>query len=231
MGNLSCQNYYCQDISFKPEWFSENSWNIEYKYTNLNNDSNEVIQLPYYINKGILKINESKEFKLIISKKLLIDFYVSKYITIPFNFNYNILSNSPNSPNSPNSTKINIYLIFSTDNISINYNPINNAIKNDLPKLFFINIILEKNKMLLKNSFSENIIKKKIKPDTINNITFDLENTINFLYIKQHMKSHDIDEKYFIDNIFDENQSIYLSILIESNKDLNKSEFLNISFD
>jgi len=225
MGNLSCQNYYCQDISFKPEWFSENSWNIEYKYSNLHNDSNEIIQLPYYINKGILKINEAKEFRLIISKKLLINFYVSKYITIPFNFNYNILSNSTNS------TKINIYLIFSTDNISINYNPINNAIKNDLPKLFFINIILEKNKMLLKNSFSENTIKKKIKPDTINNITFDLENTINFLYIKQHMISHDIDEKYFIDNIFDENESIYLSILIESNKDLNKSEFLNISFD
>lgn len=45
------------------------------------------------------------------------------------------------------------------------------------------------------------------------------------------MISHDIDEKYFIDNIFNENESIYLSILIELNKDLNKSEFLNISFD
>lgn len=101
MGNLSCQNYYCQDISFKPEWFSENSWNIEFKYTNVNNDSNEIIKVPYYINKGILKIKEAKEFKLIISKKLLIDFYVSKYITIPFNFNY-----------SANSSKINIYLIF-----------------------------------------------------------------------------------------------------------------------
>ena len=26
--NFMCENYYCQSVSYKPEWFSENSWNI-----------------------------------------------------------------------------------------------------------------------------------------------------------------------------------------------------------
>ncbi len=215
MGNLSCQNYYCQDISFKPEWFSDKSWNIEY--------NNNIIKPPYYIDKGVLKINNTSEFKLLLSKELLIDFEIEKYITIPFNFNYNILSNI---------SKINIYLIFSTENISIKYNNnINEYIDNKLNKLFYINIILEKNKMLLKHSFSENIIKKKIKSDTNNNITYNLENTIKFIYIKEYIISHDINEKYFIDNIFNENEQIYLNILIESNKGFNESEYLNINFD
>jgi hypothetical protein len=47
MGNINfkdivCDNYYCQPISFKPEWFSENSWNINYVYYDIANTKNKI---------------------------------------------------------------------------------------------------------------------------------------------------------------------------------------------
>jgi hypothetical protein len=235
MGNISCQNYYCQDVSFKPEWLSENSWNIEYINPNkdIELDSNKKYS-NYSIDKGILKIDDCPAFKLLLSKKLLIDFSVTECITIPFNFSYNILSNTLNT------SKINIYLIFSIDNLSINY--ISNFLENKISKklsnkLFYIDIELEKSKIMISHSFSENIIiKKKIISNNTHNITLDLENKINILYIKEHMLSHDINEQYFIDNIFNndnnnDNNSIYLNLFIHSDTDLNKSEYLKINFD
>lgn len=216
MGNISCQNYYCQDVSFKPEWLSENSWNIE--------SHQDKSSLDYSINKGILKINNCPLFKLLLNKKLLIDFSLTESITIPFNFSYNILSNQ---------SKINIYLIFSIDNLSIDC--ISNFLLGNkhINKLFYINIQLEKSKIIIKHSFSENIIKKKnIISNNNHNITFYLENKINILYIKENMLSHDINEQYFIDNIFNNNDnSIYLNLFIHSDNNLNKSEYLKINFD
>jgi len=227
MGNISCQNYYCQDVSFKPEWLSENSWNIEYINPNKDIESNSSKKcLDYSIDKGILKINNCPSFKLLLNKKLLIDFSMTECIKIPFNFSYNILSTT---------SKINIYLIFSIENLSINY--ISNFLEKNLSKklsneLFYINIELEKNKIILNHSFSENIIiKKKIISNNTNNITFNLENKINILYIKENMILHDINEQYFINNIFNDNNSIYLNLFIYSDNNLDKSEYLKINFD
>ena len=65
MGNhFACNNYYCGDITFKPEWFSENSWKIEYN----------IEHKPYIIDKGLLKISNTSMFHLLLTKKLLIDF-------------------------------------------------------------------------------------------------------------------------------------------------------------
>ena len=68
MGNINynnfiCDNYYCQSVSFKPEWLSEASWSITYNYQ----DSIK----PYIIDKGILKINHVYNFDILFSKKLL----------------------------------------------------------------------------------------------------------------------------------------------------------------
>ena len=104
--NIICDNYYCQSVSFKPEWFSESSWTIDYKYNivdsrkNISNDNTKNViikdiqiddeninsnnlQKPYFIDKGILKINNVPSFDLLLSKKLLIDFNEIKYISIP----------------------------------------------------------------------------------------------------------------------------------------------------
>ena len=95
MGNIAlCENYYCHHISFKPEWLSENSWNIEY-----NNDNK-----PYIIEKGILKIKNFHAFDLLLSKKILIHF---DKISIPINFKYNINEN------------INLLIIFSKIELSL----------------------------------------------------------------------------------------------------------------
>ena len=105
--NIICDNYYCQSVSFKPEWFSESSWSIDYKYNIINSTANDIItdisiddikiddinikpninynnsEKPYFIDKGILKINNVPSFDLLLSKKLLIDFNEIKYISIP----------------------------------------------------------------------------------------------------------------------------------------------------
>jgi hypothetical protein len=55
--NIICDNYYCQPISFKPEWFSENSWDINYKYY-LNTNNN--IEISEKKNKD-LEMNNSQD--------------------------------------------------------------------------------------------------------------------------------------------------------------------------
>ena len=83
MGNtyFICENYYCQSITYKPEWFSESNWNIEYSYSNT-----EKIQKPYSIQKGIFRIENIHmltNVKLFLCKKLQIDVEEIKNISIP----------------------------------------------------------------------------------------------------------------------------------------------------
>lgn len=215
MGNIACQNYYCQDISLKPEWFSENCWKINYEIEN-ESESISKLPLPYSIEKGILIIKDCNIFKLLLTKKLLIDFSIPQNISIPLNFTYNCKS------------KINIYILFSIDDICIK------DILFDLnlnEKLFYINIELENNRMILKHSFSEDIFKKKIISKNINNICLNIENNINLIRINEKMSSCDIDETYVTPNIFDNVSSIYLSIYICSNQIFKKKEFLKMNFD
>ena len=79
MGNFQCNNYYCQNVSFKPEWLSESAWEITFNHNQIK---------PYIIDKGILKINNVNKFKLLLTKKLILYFNEVRNISIPINFKY-----------------------------------------------------------------------------------------------------------------------------------------------
>ena len=83
--NFVCENYYCQDIILKPEWFSENSWNITYNYFNEKFDFK-----PYIIDKGMIKLKGTPKFNLLISKKLNINLQNVENFIIPIHFNFYI---------------------------------------------------------------------------------------------------------------------------------------------
>ncbi len=93
--NISCNEFYCQSIENKPEWFSENNYSFF-----LNNNNNFK---PYKIDKGIISLIFEKDFHLFISKQLSSDSLLQNF-SIPFNFFLNfpldlsmyiILSNFP----------------------------------------------------------------------------------------------------------------------------------------
>ena len=162
MGNINyknfvCDNYYCQSVSFKPEWLSENSWKINYKYKN-KDDNNK----PYVIDKGILKITDVDEFSILLSKKLLIDLNNFKNIVIPINFKYFLKNNN----------NIDIFFVFS--NIELELENINELINTD--NTFYIHMNTTKNKVCIYRSFDSKIITKKIKSKKINTLMFVIEN-------------------------------------------------------
>jgi hypothetical protein len=211
MGNTICSNYYCQNISFKPEWFSENSWNIEYNYEN-----NEK---PYIIDKGILKINCIKKFDLLLSKKLLIDFDEIKNIIIPINFKYSIID------------KFNIFIIFSKNIIKLSEISLLNT-NNDI---FFINLILLKNKITILRSFDNNNVVKKIKSNKINNFTLNIENNFNLLLITEKLLKNNLkniyEQKYI--NKMSINKELFLTLFIENKSENNQNlnEYIELNFE
>ena len=239
MGNIACSNYYFQEVSFKPEWFSQNSWNIDYNY--LIKKEGET-KNPYLIDKGIIILKNTDIFKLLISKKLLIDLSVSNTINIPLNFIYNINKK----------LKINMFIIFSKDNIKLNdildidldkNNFKNNQFKlNNKNKLFYSKINFDKNKLTISNSFSNDSFQNNIKSNENNKFLISLENNIDLLLIHNKLflnKTYEddnfdnCDEKYVISNIFgnENNSTMYLSIFIYSNQDFRENDFFNIFLD
>ena len=191
MGNYNnyvCNNYYCHSVSFKPEWLSESSWTIKYKYLINNNTNNLSKDLsvdkelfsevktkentlkdikPYNIEKGVLKIKNSFKNNLLLSKKLLINFDELRNIIIPINFKYYL----------NNSSKISIYIIFSSNDLSNNFENNNEKdfILNMNKESFYINLILLKKSIFLSNSFDQNINKYKIKSNKIYSFTINVE--------------------------------------------------------
>lgn len=207
--NFVCANYYCQEVSFKPEWFSELTWTIEYDYINNNTK-------PYKIEKGILTINDTKPFNLLLSKKLLINFNEIRNISIPINFRYII------------NDEINISIIFSNKLIFLK-DIINLDIScNDL---FYINLKLLRNKIIIFRSFNNNIIKKKIKSKKINSFKINLENNFNILLITEQLLNTKYEEKYIKPFNLDENNEYYLSILVNSKQPISDKEFIMLHFD
>lgn len=246
MGNIACSNYYFQEISFKPEWFSQNSWNIDYNYL-IKKDCETKNPYPYLIDKGIIQLKNTDIFKLLISKKLLIDLSTSNTINIPLNFIYNINKK----------LKINMFIIFSKDNIKLsdildidldNNNFKNNQFKlNNKNKLFYSKINFDKNKLTISNSFSNDTFQKNITSNENNKFLISLENNIDLFLIHNKLvlnKTYELndlnyynddsyDEKYVISNIFgnENNSTMYLSIFIYSNQDFKENNFFNIFLD
>lgn len=218
MGNINynnfiCDNYYCQSVSFKPEWLSEASWNIMYNYK----DSIK----PYLIDKGILKINNVYNFDILFSKKLLIDFNDVKYLSIPINFSYNI--NKDNN--------IDIYIIFSSKELLLEN--INELKPQD--DLFFIHLNLYKNKLFINRSFNDKISNKKIKSKKINSFNIIIENNFKILMITEKLFNNNIkniyEEKYINNYNFQNYNSLYLSLYINSKNGIIENEFIQLNFE
>ena len=228
MGNINyknfiCENYYCQNVSFKPEWFSENSWNIEYNHTknkddeSIDKENNKQKIKPYIIDKGVIKIKDVNKFNLLLSKKLLIDFDEVRNISIPINFKYNIDNN------------VDIFIIFSNNILLLdNINILNND-------LFYINMNLLKNKIYIYRSFDNKLIKKKINSLHVNIFDITLENNFSSLLITEklykNINKNIYEEKYINNFIFNENKEFYLSILIKNKYNLLKNEFIELNFE
>jgi hypothetical protein len=214
--NLICDNYYCQSVSFKPEWFSESSWNIEYKYQNENLNNEEPKRKPYSIDKGILKIKNTPKFELLLSKKLLLDFNEIKNISIPINFRYEL------------ENEVNISLIFSTKQLSLEN--INNE------QLFFINLNFTKKRIYIYRSFDNKIIKKKINSSKVNTFDINIENNFQILLITEKLYNNNIkaiyEGKYLKNFNQSEKMELYLNFLIKNKNDLtNKNEYLELNFE
>ena len=217
MGNINyknfvCDNYYCQEVSFKPEWLSELTWDIDYNYNEIKNEN---INKPYKIDKGgMLIITNTYAFNLLLSKKLLTNFNEIKNIIIPINFKYNIRD------------EISISIVFSNKKISLN-DAINFS-KSD--NLFSINLKLCKNKINISRSFNDIIINKKIKSKKINFFNINLENNCNVFLIKEELNNI-YKDKYINQFNFDENNEYYLNIYINSKKNISNKEFIMLKFD
>jgi len=218
MGNINynnfiCDNYYCQSVSFKPEWLSEASWNITYNYQ-------ELIK-PYIIDKGILKINNVYNFDILFSKKLLIDFNDFKYLSIPINFSYNISKNN----------NIDVYIIFSNKELLLEN--INELKPQD--NLFFIHLNLQKNKLFINRSFNDKISNKKIKSKKINSFNIIIENNFKILMITEKLFNNNIkniyEEKYINNYNFQNYNSLYLSLYINSKNGIIENEFIQLNFE
>ena len=214
MGNIICENYYCQDVSIKPEWFSEESWNISYILKRLDKpldkpldkSLDKPLDKPFIINKGLLRFINSLSSETILSKKLMIHEDI-KNISIPLNFRHFLCKN--------NSIDITIY--FSKEL------PIS-----DISTIFFITLSIFKKYMIITKSydkFNKDLSKKntfkKIKLQKTNLFKIEFENYMKMLIIREK-------ELIYLPH---ENE-IYLSLYIKIKKDLipNK-EFIELHFE
>jgi hypothetical protein len=226
--NFVCDNYYCQEVSFKPEWLSELTWGIDYNYNHNDNDNdndndNEHYKpyKPYKIDKGgILTITDAPSFNLLLSKKLLINFNEIKNIIIPINFKYNVRD------------EISIHIVFSNKKLSLN--DVINLDKSDnifnIFNIFNINLKLFKNKIIICRSFNDVIINRKIKSKKINYFNINLENNCNIFLIKEKLNNI-YEDKYLNQFNLDENNEYYLNIYINSKKNISNKEFIMLKFD
>jgi len=214
--NFICDNYYCNSVSLKPEWFSESSWNITF-------DTNEK---PYFIDKGtlIIKSNISllniQKFKLLLSKKLLIENL--KNISIPINFSYNL-------------EEIDIFIIFSNKILTLDN--IIDIDKSD--NIFYIKLNIKNNKININRSFDNKNIKKKIKPKKINSFIIELEYKDNIILINESLfinSKKKYEGKYLKFIPYEINsdllQELFLSFFIRSKNEFkNNFDFIELNFE
>ena len=235
--NFICNNYYCNSISLKPEWFSESSWSISYNISNK----------PYFIDKGNLIIGNKNNtsnipiFKLILSKKLLIEDFNS--FSIPINFKYFL-------------NEIEIFIIFSNKIINLdNIIDIDNS-----NHIFYIKLHIKNNHINISRSFDKKNTKKKIKNKKNNTFIIELEKKNNVILINEtfYSKLKKIyNEKYIKFNNYEINTNlesnidstsstaslpasstasasasdIFLSLFIKTNNHLNSKEYIELNFE
>jgi len=202
--NIICADYYCTDISFKPELLSEISWNINYDK-----------KKPYRINKGVLLIDNVEPFNLLLTKKLLINESI-KNIYIPFNFKYII------------SDEINISIILSNKLLNLN-DFIDNISLIFLDKKYFT-----KNLKLLNNVIIIDNILYKIKSKKINSYNLNLENNIQLLCITEKIiynEQNIYEKKYVQEFTFEKNTEYFINIFIKSNNSIINNKFFYMKLE
>ena len=213
--NFICENYYCQSVSFKPEWLSESTWDITYNYLEDNNKK------PYTIDKGILKIYNVEKFELLFSKKLLIDFNLIRNISIPINFKYHMINNN----------SLDLFIIFSNMQLQLD----NLKELNTNNHLFFIKINFIANKINIFRSFNDKIVSKKIKSKKINTFIISLENNFKILLVNEKLYNNKFkilyDEKYLNSDNFDNYNDFFLNLYITSKNGLLKKDFIELNFE
>lgn len=180
------------------------------------------IKKPYLIEKGILKIKNSLKNNLLFTKKLFINFDDVRNIVIPINFKYKLYNDS----------KINIYIILSSKNLSENFENNNekDLILNIDKDSFYVNLILYKKKIFLSNSFEQNINKSNIKSNKIYSFILNIENNFNMLLINETLNNI-FDNKYLYNFTFNENKDYYINLYIKTESDLNSKEFIELNFE
>ena len=217
--NLACNNYYCNDIVLKPEWFSENSWNIYYNYFNIDkNYKNNYNFKPYTIEKGTIKINQSPQFNLAMTKKLNINLDDVEKFTIPINLKHNL------------NTDLSFYCILTSYDIN-SIDNIYSILNNNMTNYLYFELKFSNKNLIIKRSYDNKISKIKTKNET--NYYYNIEIISN--------NSLNISEKLFKENnqvfehssskVFKEN-TIYLTMFIIShNEMINKNSFIELNFD
>jgi hypothetical protein len=214
--NFVCENYYCESISLKPEWFSENSWDITYDYFDNKNNNLK----PYNIEKGIIKISNTPAFRLVISKKLHIDLNYLESIKIPIRFKCNLNSD--------------LYILAIISNQIYNLDRINtiNEIKSNSDELFYYQIKLNNKKITLNRSYDNKFISKKIKADLPYIYNIELNSNNNFFKINEMLVNNNKKKMINHDSIkFFYNENMYLTIYIYSRDDITNNEYIELNFD
>ncbi len=204
--NFSCNEFYCQNIEYKPEWFSENNYSFLFnnQNNNVNNNNNNNIK-PYKIDKGIITLNFNNSFQLLISKKIDLENNNINEFILPINFSINL------------PLELSFFIIFSefelkndfiNNNLNLNYFQNNNNI-------FYIKINYQNNNILININNSNKKYKGKIK----NNKKYKLN--INYLNNNNLNLSFNSSSKKIFNDYFFENNNIDNNIILKNKNFLN----------
>jgi hypothetical protein len=254
--NFMCENYYCQSVSYKPEWFSENSWNIDYnlKNNNMHIDKNSAelremyekiirhknplelekeyekiisnINKPFTLNKGVLKISNTMTNDHIIP--LNIDLILSKQLLINEVKNFFVPLNFKYYL----ANELNIYIIFSTNLLTLK----NLNLESNLDNVFFIKLLLSNKNIIISRSINNNINTHKIKTTKNNIFNISIQYNTDYLLINEELIKNKNKNIIKIDNsikMFDTlNNNLYLSIYIKNKNNLiENNQYIELNFE
>lgn len=135
--NISCNQYYCQSISYKPEWFSPTYYSISsHPHT------------QFSLQRGHFHLLPSSLTQLHISKKLSFDPSIIQEFEIPLHFQINY------------QFPLSLYVLFSQNPLSLeDCNSLN------FSNTFFIHLLFQDNSFQLSYSHFDKIFKGKIHPN------------------------------------------------------------------
>ena len=205
LSNISCNYNVCLDDLYEVDWFSEKNWKIYI--------SNEIYRNNYIIKKGKFILSNMNDVNIILNKKININEKNIKNLLLPFFFNFkskcefNILINLSNN-----------------NNEKISINNINNIQNN----IFTFNIKCFENKIYLNDIIFENNNKNLL------NIFFNFEHknilSSKIIFIQDNKENKEDKENNILqkNNLYYDNEHIYLSIIIQVNK-LESDEYIKLN--